>query len=140
MVKVTELAKPSLLLMEIIGAGRAVGEITAWLAGSAEARAAFRVRVVNMALTPRPFWHKKQFRKLEGDLCELKWKAENSEWRALGFDYEGYFVMVLGCIHKGGVYDPPNWKKTAQGRIMEVKNGRWKRIPFNHVRSEESGQ
>jgi hypothetical protein len=94
MAKVAQSAKPSLMLMEIVGAGCTVGEITAWLAGSAEARAAFRVRVVNMALTPRACWHKKQFRKIAGELYELKWKAEKCEWRALGFDYEKHFVMV----------------------------------------------
>lgn len=134
MAKVAQLAKPSIFLTEIVGAGCTVGEITTWLAGSAEARAAFRVRVVNMALTPRACWHKKQFRKVEGELCEIKWKAEKREWRALGFDYEGHFVMVLGCIHKGSVYDPPNWKNTAQGRITEVKNGKWKRVPFEHIK------
>jgi hypothetical protein len=140
MAKVTQPARPSLLLEEIVGVGFAVGEITGWLAASAEARAAFRVRVVNMALTPRPFWHKKQFRKLEADLFEIKWKAENCEWRALGFDYEGRFVMVLGCVHKGGVYEPPNWKKTAQGRITEVKNGKWKRIPFEHIQPKDASK
>jgi phage-related protein len=137
MTKDNEAGKPSILLQEIVGVGWAVGEITLWLSGSIEARAKFRVRVENMAITRRVFWHKKQFRKIESDLYEIKWKADDQEWRALGFDFEGFFVMVLGCTHKNKVYDPPSWKSTAKRRIAEVKNGKWNRIPFEHVKPKE---
>ena len=104
------------------------------------ARAIFRVRTENLAKTNRAQWNKTQFRKIEGELYEIKWKADNVQWRSLGFDYEGFFVMVLGCTHKGNTYDPPGWKATALRRIKEVKNGQWNRIEFKHLKEEKSSQ
>lgn len=93
-----------------------------------------------MARTNRAQWNKTQFRKIEGELCEIKWKADDIQWRALGFDYEGAFVMVLGCTHKGNVYTPPDWKKTGLRRIKEVKNGQWNRVEYKHIKEEKPGQ
>jgi hypothetical protein len=129
-----------LRLQEIVGAGQLVGEISVWMSGSPAARAALRVRTENLAKTNRAQWNKTQFRKIEGELCEIKWKADNVQWRALGFDYEGFFVMVSGCTHKGNTYDPPGWKETALRRIKEVKNGQWNRVEFKHLKEEEPSQ
>jgi len=128
-----------LLLQEIVGSGQGVGEITAWIAQSQAARATFRVRVENLSKTNRAQWNKTQFRKIEDELCEIKWKADNVQWRALGFDFRGFFVMVLGCTHKGKVYDPHDWRKTALRRIAEVKNGQWKCVEYKHLKEEEVG-
>lgn len=132
--------KSFLRLQEIRGKGEAVGEITAWLASSAEARAKFRIRTDNLADTPRARWNKKQFRHIEGKLWEIKWKAEDKEWRAFGFDHEGFFVMVLGGFHLGKAHEPRNWKATALTRIAEVTNGQWTRIEFIHIKEEKSNQ
>jgi hypothetical protein len=129
-----------LRLQEILGVDQTVGEITAWMSDSPAVRASFRVRTENLAKTNRAQWNKTQFRKIEGDLHEIKWKADNIEWRAGGFDYQGFFVMVLGFTHKGKVYEPPDWKKTCLRRIGEVKNGRWKRIEFKHFKEKEPGK
>jgi hypothetical protein len=133
-------AKPEkhyLQLQEIVGHGRDVGEITAWLANSPRSRAHFRVRAENLDKTNRALWNKTQFWHIQGKLYEIKWKAEDKQWRALGFDFEGHFVMVLGCTHKGKVYTPPDWKKTALKRIVEVENGQWGRVEFKHIKEEQ---
>jgi hypothetical protein len=129
-----------LRLQEIVGSGQADGEISTWIASNAAAKAAFRVRAENLAKTNRALWNKTQFRKIEDVLFEIKWNADNIQWRALGFDYKGFFVMVLGCTHKGTVYNPPDWKKTALRRIREVKNGQWKCIEYKHLKEGKPGQ
>src|SRR5437763_1542528 len=118
MASVIQFPAHSLLLQEILGAG-GKGVITAWLAKHPGARAKFRIRVRKLRLVPRVDWNTKQFRYLESGIAELKWDWEKKEFRALGFDHKGYFVMVLGCIHKGKVYDPANWLDTAKTRKAE---------------------
>jgi phage-related protein len=124
-----------LRLKEVVGTKG--GEITIWLSDKPAPKAKFRVRAENLAIQPRTQWNKKQFKKLGQDLCEIKWESDNVQYRALGFDHEGYFVMVLGCIHKGKVYDPKNALATAEKRIAEVKNGQWDTREYRHLKEEE---
>lgn len=99
------------------------GLITEWLSRQGEARAKFHTRLKYFAKIPRADLNKKQFRHIEDGIWEIKWEAGNKQWRALGFDHAEWFVMVLGCTHKDGVYDPRDWKKSAKNRRDETVRG-----------------
>jgi hypothetical protein len=122
------LAKPdpenSLPLRQIVVGGRG-GVITDWLKNEPAARAAFRNRVKYLRKMKRADWNKKQFRGLQKGVSEIKWESDKKTWRALGFDYGGYFVLLNGCTHKDGVYDPRDWLETAIRRKGEVQLGQW---------------
>lgn len=106
------------------------GAITNWLAKNSGARARFRIRVENLRNIPRIEWNWKQFHGLEDGLAEIKWKAQDKEFRAIGFDFEGAFVMVIGCSHKQNVYDPQSCLETAKRLKGEVERGQWRTISF----------
>lgn len=122
---------PTLRLQEIVGAN-GKGVITDWLSGQNAARAKFHVRVGNMAKVPPTDWNKKQFHKLKkaDGVAEIKWEAGNKQWRALGFNRNGFFVMVVGCTHKDDVYDPKGCIETAIRRKGEVERGVYKIINY----------
>src|SRR6266481_3337734 len=122
MADVVHFPSPSLLLRELIGSGGR-GVITTWLAKHPGARAKFRIRIKKLQMVSRIDWNKKQFRYLEAGLAEIKWEWGKKEWRAIGFDHKGYFVMVLGCTHKDRVYDPVDWLKTSKLRKGEAERG-----------------
>src|SRR5450432_1049055 len=109
----------SLLLMESVGSN-GKGAITAWIAAYPGSRAKFRIRVMNLRRTPQAEWKKQQFRYLGGGLAEIKWKHSDKEFRAVGFYRDGFFLMLIGCTHKQGVYDPHDWLNTAKRRKGEV--------------------
>ena len=115
----------SLRLREIVGAN-GKGVITDWLSKEPAARAKFHVRIGNLRLVPRTDWNNNQFHKLKDadGVHEIKWKSGSKEWRALGFDRSGFFVMLIGCTHKGDVYDPKSCIDTAVTRKKETEQGR----------------
>ena len=86
------------------------------------ARAGFRVRVAYLAATKRECWTDQQFRSLGDGIWEIKWKSGKKQWRALGFDYQEYFVVVRPCTHKGKVYDPHDCIARAKALKTEVLN------------------
>lgn len=114
-------------LREVVGSR---GVITSWLAKEPSARARFRVRVRDLRRISRNDWTKKQFRGLGNGLSEIKWESGKKQWRAIGFDYKGYFVMVIGCTHKDKVYDPVECLKTAKQRKDEVERGLWGMVDY----------
>jgi hypothetical protein len=118
-------AKPgnSLPLRQMVS-GRG-GVISEWLKSAPASRATFRNRVKYLRKMKRLDWNKKQFRTLQKGVAEIKWKCGKKTWRALGFDHGGYFVLVNGCTHKDGVYDPRDWLETAIRRKGEVERGEW---------------
>lgn len=125
--KVVHFPGSDLRLRELVGpSGR--GLIASWLSSYPGARAFFRVRVKNLRLTPKVNWNKQQFRNLGNGLSEIKWVFSDKQFRAVGFYHQGCFVMLLGCTHKQGVYDPPNCLQTAKKRKSEVENGAWSTI------------
>jgi hypothetical protein len=111
-------------LQEIVG-GNGKGAITAWLSKFPGSRARFRVRVRDLRRIPRADWTKKQFNGLGDGLHEIKWEWGKKQWRALGFDRNGYFVMVLGCTHKQNVYDPVECLTTARKRKGDTEKELW---------------
>jgi phage-related protein len=130
MPKVVQIARPPYLRIKQLAAADGVGVITKWLLPFPAARAKFRIRVENLAQIPRAEWNIKQFRPLGGGIFEIKWEADKP-FRALGFDRDGYFVMVIGCTHKQNVYEPTNCLTTANNRMKEAKNGYWNIIAYD---------
>ena len=118
----------SFRLQEIAGSS-GKGVITAWLSGYGDGRARFRIRVMRLRQSQRP-WPKTEFRPLGKGLFEIKWKAGKKEFRAIGFERKDYFVMVIGCTHKQNVYDPHDCLNTAARRKGEVEHGNWRTIDF----------
>ena len=55
---------------------------------------------------------------------ELRWTAEKVQHRIFGY-YGGpsQFVMLVGCTHKGKIYDPPSAFQTMQDRSGKLKFG-----------------
>jgi hypothetical protein len=55
---------------------------------------------------------------------ELRWTAEKVEHRIFGY-YGGssVFVMLIGCTHKGKIYDPPSAFQTMEDRSGKLKAG-----------------
>ena len=127
MEKVVQFPGSGLRLKELLGVAEK-GLFTLWLSRYPGARAKFRVRVKNLRLTPQAEWNKTQFRHLGKGLSEIKWTFGKKEFRAVGFYHGGYFVVLLGCTHKQGVYDPHDWLQTAKKRKGEVENEEWSTI------------
>jgi hypothetical protein len=55
---------------------------------------------------------------------ELRWTAEKVEHRIFGY-YSGpkVFVMLIGCTHKGKIYDPPGAFETMMDRLRKLQTG-----------------
>lgn len=99
------------------------------LAAHPKCRADFHVRMVYLAAIPRVQWNKKQFRILRKGISEFKWTSEKKEWRALGFDADGFFIVVRLCNHKQKIYDPPDCldravklKKEVEAKLWELRH------------------
>lgn len=118
---------PLLRLRDLIGGG-GKGVVGSWLPVGARAR--LRIRVQNLRRIPRAEWNRKQFRFLGAGLAEIKWEWGKVPYRIVGFDYSGFFVMLIGCTHKQGVYDPHHCLQTAGQRKKEVEDGKWRTIDF----------
>jgi hypothetical protein len=55
---------------------------------------------------------------------ELRWTAEKVEHRIFGYYYGPLqFVALVGCTHKGRVYDPPNAFTTMEERNTKLRTG-----------------
>lgn len=115
---------PSIRLKEIAKLGSA-GVLTSCLATNPTRRADFHVRIAYLASVPRVQWHKKQFRSLKKGISEIKWSSDKQEWRALGFDSGGFFIVVRCCNHKQRVYDPPDCIDRAAKLKKETEAGMW---------------
>src|SRR2546427_1280920 len=55
---------------------------------------------------------------------ELRWTAEKVEHRIFGYYGAGKeFVMLVGCTHKGKVYDPPGAFEILDTRKAQIADG-----------------
>lgn len=105
--------------------------MTDFLKKDAGSRAKFRVRIKNLARINRIHWTDKHFKYIHSGIYEIKWIYGKKQWRALGFDHEdGAFVVVRGCTHKDGVYDPPDWIDRAVELKNQIKIGKWNIIDY----------
>ena len=128
---VSKTVASGLRLREIVGAN-GKGVITSWLSSESEARSRFHVRIGHMRLVPQGDWTYKQYKKLKNadGVAEIKWEAGKKQWRALGFEIDGYFLMLIGCTHKQNVYNPPGCVKTAMRLKKEVEEGKHASIEY----------
>jgi len=54
---------------------------------------------------------------------ELRWTSERVEHRIFGYyGGEKEFVMLVGCTHKGRVYDPPGAFQTLDERKQKIES------------------
>lgn len=65
---------------------------------------------------------------------ELRWTAEKVEHRIFGY-YGGVrlFVMLMGCTHKGRVYDPPEAFQPMKDRKRKVSGGEGKLVKYDPI-------
>jgi len=131
--KVLVISSGIYLRLRQIADASGTGVITEWLRKEHAARAKFKVRMSYLEKIPRTDLNKKQFNYLEDGLSEIKWESDKKTWRAVGFDKDGFFVMVIGCSHKDGVYQPRDWLKTAKQRKKETLEGKWRIIDYVHA-------
>jgi hypothetical protein len=52
---------------------------------------------------------------------ELRWTVERVEHRIFGYGGPGVFVMLIGCTHKGKIYDPHDAFKTMRDRKAKIE-------------------
>ena len=65
---------------------------------------------------------------------ELRWTAEKVEHRIFGY-YDGpkVFAMLVGCTHKGKVYDPSDAFGTLKNRKAQIQKKEASLSPYEHV-------
>src|SRR5258708_23357221 len=71
-------------------------------------------------------WKMPNYRpKLSGykGLGELRWTSNRKEFRLIGFLRGGTYFAVLGCTHKGRVYDPTEALAEAEKRKLKIERG-----------------
>ncbi len=54
---------------------------------------------------------------------ELRWTAEKVEHRIFGRYESMCFLMLVGCTHKGKVYNPPGAFETLKERVGKLNRG-----------------
>jgi len=64
-------------------------------------------------------------------LGELRWTSEKKEHRLIGYLRAGTFFAVMGCTHKGKVYDPPDALDQASKRKSQIEAGQAKTVEYN---------
>lgn len=57
-------------------------------------------------------------------LGELRWTSDKKEHRLIGYLQGGSFFAVMGCTHKGTVYDPADALDQADKRKSQIQNGK----------------
>ena len=64
--------------------------------------------------------------KLKGykGMGELRWDSEKKEHRLIGFLKGGVFFAVMGCTHKGQIYDPADALDQAKKRKDQIQTER----------------
>jgi hypothetical protein len=55
---------------------------------------------------------------------ELRWISEKKQHRLIGYLQGGAFFAVMGCTHKGNVYDPADALDQADKRKTQIQNGK----------------
>lgn len=87
---------------------------------------AFKSAVRHLAASPRDEWRRPEAAKLTGgdDLFEIRFKANNTQWRPVGFfgPSPGVFTITAICNKKQDVYAPPDAFKTAARRKRQVES------------------
>lgn len=71
--------------------------------------------------------------KLKGlkGIGELRWFSGKKQHRLLGYFDGEVWVALIGCTHKGKVYDPADALKSAEKRKSQIENGEAGTIEYN---------
>lgn len=71
--------------------------------------------------------------KLQGykSLGELRWTSGNKEHRLIGYLKAGTFFAMIGCTHKGNVYDPSDALDTADRRKSQGEDKKADTIEYD---------
>jgi hypothetical protein len=64
-------------------------------------------------------------------LGELRWTSEKKEYRLVGYLHGGTFFAVMGCTHKGKIYDPADALEQADRRKDQIQNGAAKTVAYD---------
>jgi hypothetical protein len=99
---------------------------------SAQGRADADVFIAVMRKTTE--WRMPDYRPhLQGTkgLGELRWKSENRAHRLLGFFMKGSWYAVVGCIHKGKVYNPSDSLETAGRYKARIERGQVETVEYD---------
>jgi hypothetical protein len=93
-------------------------------------RAIFDDRIDTLAKLPRADWQFPEFSLLRGKegrqgLSEIRWFAEDKQWRVIGFFGPGKmeYTMLISCTHKQKRYNPDNCLETAIKRKRAIEQG-----------------
>lgn len=62
---------------------------------------------------------------------ELRWTSEKVEQRLIGFFHGGAWCALLGCTHKGKVYDPADALTTAVKRKKQVESSQVETVEYD---------
>ena len=65
-------------------------------------------------------------------LGELRWKAEQKQHRLIGYFSGDVWIAVMGCTHKGKIYDPRDALETADRRRKEIESGKVKAVEYEY--------
>jgi hypothetical protein len=57
-------------------------------------------------------------------LGELRWISEKKQQRLIGYLQRGVCFAVMGCTHKGTVYDPADALDQADKRKAQIQDGK----------------
>lgn len=74
-------------------------------------------------------WRMPEFRWIKGrpyaGLGEIRFTSERKQHRVIGFygPSPREFTMLIGCIHKQNIYNPPNALDTAARRKRAIETG-----------------
>ena len=108
-------------------------KIAEWYGGlSEQGRADADVFIENMR--KKSEWKMPDYRpQLTGykKLGELRWTSEKVEQRLIGYLKGGTFHAVMGCTHKGKVYDPTNALDQADKRKDQIEAGIARTVPYD---------
>jgi len=89
-------------------------------------------------------WSERDFRpRLKGyeGISEIKLKSEDVQIRLVGCFKPGFrYVFLIGCTHKGSVYDPHRCLDTADRRKREIDRGEVDLSEHSVSDDEESSQ
>jgi hypothetical protein len=75
-------------------------------------------------------WREPFFKRLKGKkyrgLGEFRWETARVQYRIIGCvgSRSGEYVLLIGCIHKGSVYNPPECLDTAVQRMKFLRDGK----------------
>lgn len=99
---------------------------------SAQARADADAFITFMRRTAD--WHMPDYRpRLQAakGLGELRWPSENKAHRLLGFFMKGSWYAVVGCTHKGKVYNPADSLETAKRYKSQIERGQAETVEYD---------